>query len=72
MMTAVSILLLSGLTHFFGIICSNSLVPRSKRTINNIMIKSDSRFKDLRDIPSFFFLKNHSNFYSIDIPKPYL
>lgn len=35
-----------------GIICSNSTVPSLKRMINNIMIKSDPRFKDLKYILS--------------------
>lgn len=51
------------------IICFNIMVSRPKRMINNIIIKSHRRFKDLRYIP-FFKKKNHSNFYSTDVLKP--
>lgn len=71
MTTAVSTLLLPWLTYFFAIIYSNSMSPRPMAMINNMMIKSDSRFKDLRYTPLFLKVR-HSNLFSIDILKPYL
>ena len=46
--------------------------PRPMTVINNMVIKSDPRIKDLRYTPSLFLKERHSNLYSIDILKPYL
>ena len=46
--------------------------PRPMTVINNMIIKSDPRIKDLRYTPSLFLKERHSNLYSIDILKPYL